>query len=430
MSLTHHSMPRDLFTALARGGGGLAGAGDLAAAQYSKHVILLRSVAKAARPTERPDDRLAVAGSRLLAEAQRRDPAAASAVIGYPSVGAWALRTVRGDQDPPGALPGGLAAVAAAAAIRAGLEAEIEVPVHGGAVILPSLGAATARGRTAVVRTNPAQVRSGELRVDVRPGAVGWQDLRDIQAGSLHAVLDDVDPFRMPATDGEPTGRLTRAQASEMTAMLRAAWTVLPPVSAAEISALIRVIVPYRAPDAGVVSTSSPEAFGTVALSRQPDEYTCAETLVHEGHHLKLGALLDLVRLTQPDDGQRYYAPWRADPRPASALLQGAYAFLGVSGFWRWQRRRAPDPAVRRRADAEFAHWREGAALVTDTLLASGQLTIDGHDFVTEMATVLARWRQEPVAPESLAVARRKADRHRAQFRAENGNAATGSGEA
>jgi hypothetical protein len=41
----------------------------------------------------------------------------------------------------------------------------------------------------------------------------------------------------------------------------------------------------------------------------------------------------------RPDDGQRYYAPWRADPRLASGLLQGTYAFLGVSGFWRCQRK-------------------------------------------------------------------------------------------
>jgi hypothetical protein len=33
------------------------------------------------------------------------------------------------------------------------------------------------------------------------------------------------------------------------------------------------------------------------------------------------------------------YAPWRSGPRPLNGLLQGAYAFLGVSGFWRQQRR-------------------------------------------------------------------------------------------
>jgi HEXXH motif-containing protein len=27
------------------------------------------------------------------------------------------------------------------------------------------------------------------------------------------------------------------------------------------------------------------------------------------------------------------YAPWRDDPRPRSALLQGSYAFLGVAAM-------------------------------------------------------------------------------------------------
>jgi uncharacterized protein len=155
-------------------------------------------------------------------------------------------------------------------------------------------------------------------------------------------------------------------------------------------------------------------------MSRQPDRYTCAETLVHETQHLKLCALLDLVPLTRPDEGQRYYAPWRTDPRPAGGLLQGAYAFLGVSGFWRGQRETAPDARVRLRAEAEFARWRDGAALVADTLLDSGQLTAAGQSFVGEMARVLAAWQRESVADEALAVARRKARRHRTQWQADN----------
>ena len=184
----------------------------------------------------------------------------------------------------------------------------------------------------------------------------------------------------MPATDGEPTGRLTPSQVAELPRSLRAAWPVLSPASAAEIAAIVRVIVPYRHPSPVHVSTSSPQAFGTVAMSRQPDKYTCAETLVHETQHLKLCALLDLVTLTRPDDGRRYYAPWRTDPRPASGLLQGAYAFLGVSGFWREQRGTAPEREVRQRAQAEFARWRDGVAHVADTLLGSGQLTNAGAD--------------------------------------------------
>jgi len=271
------------------------------------------------------------------------------------------------------------------------------------------------------VATRAAEVRSGGLRVAVREGAPGWRELRPVTAGSFRILVDDLDPFRMPATYGTPAGRLTPPQVAELRATMNAAWPVLPPASAVEIAAIVRVIVPYQAPGSGLVSTSSPQAFGTVAMSRQPDPYTCAETLVHETQHLKLCALLDLVALTRPDDGQRYYAPWRTDPRPASGLLQGAYAFLGVSGFWRAQRGVAPDPAVRERAAAEFARWRDGAALVVDTLLGSGQLTGPGHVFAQEMAGVLDRWQREPVPEHALVLAQRLAGRHLAQWQEDNG---------
>jgi HEXXH motif-containing protein len=422
----HHSLTAEQFMALARGSGDAGAIGQLVAAQRSKHLILLGKVGELARRGDRPDDAIAMAGYRLLARVQRLDAAAAAEVIGYPSVGAWALHVIQADSSQAGdapaeARPSGLACVAAAAAIRAGLDAEIEVPVVNGTVLLPSLGAASAVGGTAVVATKQAEVRSGDLRVAIRPDAPGWRELRRATAGSLDVLVDDLDPFRIPATDNEPAGRLTPPQMAELRAMLREAWPVLPATSAAEITAIVRVIVPYTAPESGHASTTSPQDFGTVAMSRQPDKYTCAETLVHETQHLKLGALLDLVTLTRPDDGQRYYAPWRADPRPASGLLQGAYAFLGVSGFWREQRAMAPEPEVRQRAHAEFARWRDGAAVVVETLLGSGQLTGAGESFAGAMAGVLGAWRSEPVPDDALAVARRKSDRHLAQWQADNG---------
>lgn len=376
----HHAMPADLFAELATGGGSQEAIRRLVSAQRSKHVILLHGVVQRARDEQ---DRIALAGWDLLAEVQRRDRAAAQAVISYPSVGAWAMHTLRGDQHIPGAQPASLAAVAAAAAVRAGLDAEIEVAVTGGKVVLPSLGLIqVADAESVTIRT-----------AGISPGADGWQDLRQASSGDLDVIIDDLDPFRMPADDGAPAGRLTAAELDGFRTVLRDAWTVLPRSSAEQIAAVVRVVVPYQAPEGGLVSTSSPESFGTVAMSRQPDKYTCAETLVHETQHLKLCALLDLVPMTRrPDDGQRYYAPWRTDPRPASGLLQGAYAFLGVSGFWRGQRHTAPEAEIRSRAEADFVRWRDGAAQVARSLLDSGQLTEEGETFVATMAQVLAAW--------------------------------------
>jgi uncharacterized protein len=439
----HHSLSAEQFGALARGGGDQDAIGQLVAAQRSKHLILLSKVAELARRGDHPDDALGVAGYQLLAQVQRQDPAAAAEVIGYPSVGAWALHVIRSspasagtapsDTEPaastalPGVRPSGLANIAAAAAIRAGLDAEIEVPVLGAGVLLPSLGTAEAVGATAVVATKEAGVRSGSLRVRVRTGEPGWRELRRATASSLSVLVDDLDPFRMPTPEGGPTGRLTPPQVTELRETLRAAWPVLSAASAAEIAAIVRVIVPYRPPESGdfSISLTSPQVFGTVAMSVQPDRYSCAETLVHETQHLKLSALLDLVTLTRPDNGQLYYAPWRPDPRPVHGLLQGTYAFLGVSGFWRGQRQAAPEPGVRQRAHAEFARWRDGAATAAATLLRSGQLTSAGETFVETMSEVLDEWRREPVPGDALAVARRESDRHLARSQANNGQADT-----
>ncbi len=290
----------------------------------------------------------------------------------------------------------------------------------GAGVLLPSLGAAQAAGGTAVVAAREGEVRSGALRVRARPGEPGWRELRPAAAGSLSVLVDDLDPFRMPTADGQAAGRLAASQVAELQATLRGAWPVLSPGSAAEVAAIVQVIVPYQAPPSGHVSNSSPQVFGTVAMSRQPDRYTCAETLVHECQHLKLCALLDLVALTCPDEGQRYYAPWRADPRPLAGLLQGAYAFFGVSGFWREQRATAPEFAVRQRAHALFARWRDGVAVATATLLDSGQLTRHGETFVATMAGVVDKWLDERVPADALADARHWSERHQAQWQADN----------
>jgi uncharacterized protein len=416
VNAAHHRMPRALFEELARGGGGLAAVTELGAAQHSRHLILLRGV----RESARPDDRFAAHGYDLLARVQHAAPHAAEAVIRHPSVGAWALRTLRGDRTLPGAEPGGLAVVAAAAAIRARLPAEIEVPVTDGRVMLPGLGLATAVGDAAVIRTSPPSVSFAGQHVTLDQESAGWQGLRKIRAGELYILIDDLDPFRMPTADNLAS-RLSAAETAEWEAALRDAWPLLAPDNAAEIAAAVRVVVPCAAPPAGHVSSSSPENFGAIAMSRQPDRYTCAATLVHEVQHQKLSALLDLVTLTMPDDGRRYYAPWRSDPRPVSSLLQGAYAFLGVSGFWRRQRHAPDDHGIKHHAETEFARWRAASARVVRTLLASGRLTSAGQAFVGEMGRVLGAWQREPVPANAIALARREAEVHLARWQADNG---------
>ena len=153
-------------------------------------------------------------------------------------------------------------------------------------------------------------------------------------------------------------------------------------------------------------------------MSIPPDRISCAEALVHETQHLKLSALLDIVTLTLPDDGRLYYAPWRDDPRPFGGLLQGTYAYLGVTGFWLRQSQLADGPS---HADAKYARRRIAVARATETLRSSGRLTSAGLEFVNGMTRTLDLWQDETASASIEAEARRAADLHLDRWHSANG---------
>lgn len=155
-----------------------------------------------------------------------------------------------------------------------------------------------------------------------------------------------------------------------------------------------------------------------VAMSLPPDPVACAETLIHEVQHLKLGGIQDLVDLTWPDDGRRYYAPWRPDPRPVAGLLQGTYAFFGVAGFWRRQREIAPDRLL---DHAEYAQWRDAVTNSLRTIQASGRLTPAGTDFVDGMTRVVDGWQRDTVPTDAAELARHAAHEHQSRWESAHG---------
>jgi hypothetical protein len=106
------------------------------------------------------------------------------------------------------------------------------------------------------------------------------------------------------------------------------------------------------------------------------------------------------------------------DPRPARALLQGAYAHLGVTDFWRVHRRRAEADAAK--AEFEFAYWRELTARAIATLSRSGELTLVGARFVDGMAATLDQWRTEPVSSAVVDAVRDMADANTVMWRLRN----------
>jgi uncharacterized protein len=426
-----------MFASLARGDGGPDAIWHLGNAQYSKTLLLVRGVVAAAHETAHPDHDRVRDAYELLASIQEQAPDTVEAVLRYPSVGAWAgraLMALRQGRPSDRAGPAGLAKVAAAAAIRARFPCAIQVPVTQRMVTFPSVGQAIVpgQGAAAVLRSaaRGAELVAGGASVlipdDRRLDEAGWQGLRRISARSqgmaLCLVIDDLDPDRMQAPS--LAARLTEQEALWWQSRLREVWDVLCAHHgdlAAEILTALRVIVPLQAIAHRMRSATSREHFGSVGLSAPSGTLGLAVSLAHEVQHAKLCALQDVMRLAAPDDGRRYYAPWRDDPRPLSGLLQGAYAYLGVARFWR-QQRHVEDEAGARHAHAEFARWRSAVHAVTKELSGSGQLTAAGQEFVSRMSGVVEAWQRDQVPAEATRAARRAAGLHAERWNLRHGS--------
>jgi HEXXH motif-containing protein len=417
----HKVSPR-FFRELSEGGGGGTAARWLVTAQYSKHVLLLRAVVGLAASAGHRDAQLAKRAYGHLADIQRTRPDAVAAVIRHPATGAWAKRAAELLGSPETAAagtPAWMMSLAAAAAIRADVPLEADLPVSDGWVVLPSVGrVATSGGR---LQVGPGSVEVDGMRLP--PGreadSAGWQALRRLSAvapdgSAIAPLIDDVDPYR--ATDADsPSGRLPAAEVADWQAILQDAWHLLVSQHAevaAEIAAMVRVLTPLSAPHEGQLSATSRDTFGAILLSRPVDGTGLAVTMAHEIQHAKLSALLDLLPMTTGSAESRYYAPWRDDPRPASGLLQGAYAFLGVAGFWLRQSRLPRGEE----ALAEFARWLSAVRTVVNTLFTSGELTEAGRAFVSGIDRTLRRWEDEPVPADVLAAARDANEEHRERW--------------
>ncbi|KAB8191571.1 hypothetical protein FH608_030440 [Nonomuraea phyllanthi] len=460
-------LSRAALADLARGGAAPATLAGLTGVERGKNALLLRAVVARSAALGHPGARAAADGYRLLARVQRSCPPAAAQVLGYPLIGTWASATLGAlARQEQSAAPQRLAAVAAGAVVLAGAAITVRFPAEAGAVALPGVGRLPLPGLGAgepVTLSPPYLVVGGErimLPRDPRSATAGpWQAVRDLGTPGLETpglgtsdlaapdsgtpalaapdsgtrdraapdlgppdtglLLDDVDAWRFPGPIA-PLDRLPDADAAAWAALITEARAVLAaghPAVARALSAMTKVLVPITPPDSGTRSATSRTAYGSIAMSWPHDARSAAVTLTHEVQHAKLAVLMDLFDLVRPGSGGRFYAPWRDDPRPAAALLQGAYAHMGVAGFWRAERHLAHDPA-----HAEFVRWRDAAREACLTLLGSGTVTAMGSRFIEGMLETLAAWRSERVPAEASAEARQAATRHRALWSLRHGS--------
>ena len=209
----------------------------------------------------------------------------------------------------------------------------------------------------------------------------------------LRVRLEDTDPLR-DRLGLTPTAALSDAEADAWQREFTAAWRLLVArhrPAAAALADVLSVIVPVVAdPGAGGISATSADAFGAVAMSAPADATALAVGLLHEAQHSVLNAVGVLFDLVRPG-GPAGYSPWRDDPRPASGILHGAYAYLSVTRFWRAEARGG------RLGQFEFARWRGAVAGAADELLAAGRLTAAGRRFTEALRAEAAGWLAEPV---------------------------------
>ncbi|WP_245645245.1 HEXXH motif domain-containing protein [Pseudonocardia acaciae] len=409
-------------------------------AERSRRLLLLRALVEEtmkspelAGPLPPPDD-----AWELLARVQENAPAALDVVLAHPYTGTWAGYTTRLVRNRiTGACPtwmhvGHLHALAAAAAIRAGLDFQTRIPLWNGGAILPTLGlarlAADSPWSVARVCREHGRVEvSGEggtvrLPTAVAADAPGWWGIPrlTVRAGGreLSVHLDDLDPYR-GLYEPVPPQRIEDTERSAWRALLDEAWRLIAahlPDTADALSAGLDAIVPGPLDPFRISSSSTGEAFGSAIISRPPDAAGLAATLLHEFHHIRLGGLLHLTRLHDADPRERFYTPWRDDPRPIAGVMQGAYAFFGVTACWR-AIARAGTGAGQRRASFEFAHWREQTWRVLRVLRAAAALTPAGRRFTDGIAERLGPWRDEPVPADLGALARAVGADHYAGWR-------------
>jgi HEXXH motif-containing protein len=388
------TLPARVFDELSAGYGDEEAMRILRAGQRTRRRLLLRAIHDTVEASR--------GWIALLMEVDAKDSAAVEHILAHPLLERWALLCLNGK-----ASVAYLGSLAASAALRAGSRFEISLPVRQGSVTLPTLGTVCGLDGQLVTLSGKGDrlaVHCGRTHWEMPwpPSSAmeNWRPATVVRLGGHSLAIEDADPHR-DCFGYAVTGHLPAGSLNAFVDRLTQAWAILEsdhPEHMHSMLRSLRMIVPLEEPSQGrSVSSSAAGAFGAVAVSLLMPPEALALQILHEYMHMKLWALLDLVKLHENGGMARHFAPWRSDPRTVPALLQGAYAHVGVTDFWRI-RRHVAGPGGHNPAELQFAFWLEQTRASVETLLASGELTEAGDRFVRRLRLTLNGWAEESIS--------------------------------
>jgi HEXXH motif-containing protein len=100
-------------------------------------------------------------------------------------------------------------------------------------------------------------------------------------------------------------------------------------------------------------NASSSEHPGSMLLGAYADPVELADHVVHEYYHGRLFALEAMGDMLEDAGDERYYSPWRDEPRSMRGLLHGTYVFTPVLAYWQGVERDAALPSETRESAAD-----------------------------------------------------------------------------
>jgi HEXXH motif-containing protein len=138
--------------------------------------------------------------------------------------------------------------------------------------------------------------------------------------------------YEDPFAPIDPDPRLAAALASAIGDALNLVRAADPELGD-RVRAGVRWYVPLRP-----FSETTDRAFTVSLLSdviflSTTHQHQLAENIVHELMHSELNLLQEVEPLFDADAEQRYYSPWRDDPRPLHGLVHALHVFSGVADF-------------------------------------------------------------------------------------------------